>query len=322
LQLGGQLGSQALLDLDGGFTWLSSPRPTPGLQLNALCGAAEGALYAAGGTDSAQPCANCRVKWLEREFSTAGARWNVKELQLGNTTRLLGCFAEPGRAWLTGNDSKFVFLTGDGADAGDFGAAVAGAYRGAWGTPDAGYFFVRDSQELTWSKNGVDGFAVLGRPAPSALRAVWGLDELDFVTVGTNGFVTAWTDGGQSVQVGNGEWLAVHGVRLPSGERRYAAGGTQGSLLGVTGDAGVFTQGAAAAVFTATWVAQNGSAWAAGQRDGGAVVSRQEPGGAWMADPIQLPRAVSGLFGVEGADGGVSVWISGSGGAVLRKDAR
>lgn len=320
LELGGALGSQALLDLDGGFTWLSSPRPTPGLHLNAVCGASPGTLTAAGGTDTGQGA----VKWLSREATAAGARWKVNELMLGNTTKLLGCFAESGRTWLPGNDTKYVFLTPNGAEAGDFGGAVAGQYRSAWGTPDAGYYFVRDSAELTFSSTGVSDFQIT-RGAPSALRAVWGLDETDFVTVGAGGFFSSWSPGmTESQQLANGavEWLTVHGVRLASGERRYVAGGTNGTVFSLVGDAGMTTQLNPATTFTASWVAPNGTAWAAGARDGGAVMTRQELDGGWAPEFIQLPRGVTGLVGFEREDGGVRLWFSGPSGAVLRKDTR
>lgn len=322
LLLAGLGGSMAVVALDGGLTWRSTPRASRGLNLNAVCGYAPGAMFATGGTDTTVGCPTCEVRWLERQLTTAGAQWIAQKLQLGNTTQLLACYAEgPDRVWLTGDDSKFVYQSAGAPRAGDFGGSVSGRYSGAWGTGDAGYFFARrESTELTTSAEGVSGFVTTNVSAPSSLLSVWGLDREDMMVAGLNGSIshvegTSWISASGLAQT---EFASVHGARLADGGRRYVAAGSSGVLYSLQGDAGIVTQVSPAVDFRAAWVSRSGTAWAGGRAsDGGAFVLRGA--GAWSLLPLTSPRPVTGVFGLDVPDGGVELWVSGPLGMILRR---
>lgn len=327
LMLGGLYGAMGFVDLAGTFSWASSARPTAGLSFNAVCGTSPSRLYAVGGIDQGSACNSCNVKWLQREETPAGPLWTEREFQLGATTRLLACYAETAdRVWFPGNDSKFVFLNAGAAEAGDFTGAFAGAYRGAWGTPQAGYYFARSTQELTFSADGRSNFALEGNQSPAAIESVWGLGQDDLLAVGVDGTVSAWLGSGwASVQLGGGafDFKAVHGVRLASGERRYVAVGEQGSVLSIVGDGGTLGQASPGANFNATWVSPEGTAWSVGRAvDGGAYVARTELDGTTRFAGSSSPRPTHGVFGLALPDGGQSVWVTGAAGLILRRDGR
>lgn len=323
--LGGLSGAMGFVDLQGTFSWASSERPTAGHALNAVCGTSPSQLYAVGGIDQGAACNNCNVKWLQREETPVGPLWTPREFQLGSTTRLLACYAETAdRVWFPGNDSKFVFLNAGTPEYGDFTGGFAGVYRGGWGTPEAGYYFARSHQELTYSADGRFNFALEGNQSPAPIESVWGLDKDDIVAVGVDGTVSAWLGSGWvSAQLGAGafDFKAVHGVRLASGERRYVAVGDLGTVLSVVGDAGTLSQASAGATFNATWVSPGGTAWSAGRApDGGAYVARTELDGTTTSAGPSSPRATQGVFGLALPDGGQSVWVTGAGGLILRRD--
>ncbi len=323
LLLAGLGGSTAVVDLDGGLTWRSTPRVPRGLFLNAVCGYAPGAMFAVGGTDSNAGCATCKVRWLERQLTTSGVQWVGNEFQLGNTTQLLACYAEgPDRVWLTGDDSKFVYQSAGAPTFGDFGGSVPGRYSGAWGTTDAGYFFARrESSELTTSVDGLSAFVTTNVSAPSGVSSVWGLGRDDMLVVGLNGATsrfdgTSWISASGLAQT---QFAGVHGARLADGGQRYVAAGSSGVLYSLEGDAGLVTQVSPAVDFRAAWVSRRGTAWAGGSAsDGGAFVMR---GGAaaWSVLPLTSPRPVTGVFGLDLPDGGVELWVSGPLGMVLRR---
>lgn len=320
----GPFGSMARVDRQGALSWVSTERPTPGLQLNAACGTSPVHLFAVGGSDSPPGCTQCNVKWLQREETLAGPLWSVKQFELSDSTKLLGCYAEStDRVWLTGNTSKFVSLIGGIPGYGDFGSSVYGAYRSAWGTPAAGYYFVRGNQELTYSADGLTGFQLEGWQAQGVIHAVWGLGADDILSVGEQGSAS-WWDGtawaGTRLGSQNFTFEGVHGVRLPTGERRYVAAGAGGRVLSIVGDAGVLVQAAPAASFNATWVTADGTGWSAGTADGGAFVARTGLDGGTTSVSPSTPRALTGVTGAALADGGTAVWVVGAGGAVLRRD--
>jgi hypothetical protein len=324
LLLAGFSGATAVSSLDGGLTWKSTPRVTRGLELNAVCGDSSGARFAVGGIDTGGACATCKVRWLERTSRSSGAQWSSRELQLGNTTQLLGCFAEgPERAWLLGDDSKFISLSSGVASAGDFGGALAGRYKGTWGSVDAGYFFTRlESNEVTVSADGLMGFAASGVNAGGSLRSVWGLGGDDVVVVGVNGASSRFDGVTWTAQnlVTQSELVSVHGARLPDGGSRYVAAGTRGTIYSVQGDAGSLTELNTTIEFRGTWVSQSGRAWAVGKAaDGDALVMRAESSGAWVVEPLASTRVVSGVFGADQEDGGVTLWLTGPQGMILRK---
>lgn len=325
LLLVGVAGSTAVATLDGGLTWRSTPRPTRGQSLNAICGTSPGALYAVGGIDNGAACATCKVRWLERSVTTAGPLWTPRDFQLGNTTQLLACYAENAeRVWLTGDDSKFVHLASGTPTSGDFGGTVSGRYSGAWGNPDAGYFFARrESSELTLSSDGLSGFVLSGTVASGPPRSVWGLSGTNVRVAGLNG-ATSYFDGvswWQDNLTTSSEFASVHGASLLDGGQRYVAAGSRGTIYTVDGDAGALTELSPAVDFNSAWVSASGRAWAVGQAsDGGAFVMRNAGGAAWTFEPLTSPRPVTGVFGFDREDGGVSVWLSGPQGMILRKD--
>ena len=325
LLVAGVAGATAVVELDGGLSWRSTPRVSRGQSLNALCGASPEAMFAVGGIDNGAACPTCKVRWLERQVGSSGVHWLAKDFQLGNTTQLLACYAESAdRVWMPGNDSKFVFLSAAQATWGDFGGGgLYGQYSGAWGNPDAGYIFTRrESSQLTTSGDGLMGFAVNDIGGGGGLRSVWGLGPDDIMVAGLNGTTsrydgTIWAQ--QYVGVSN-ELVSVHGALTLDGGRRYVAAGNAGALYSVVGDAGVLGQLSPAVNFASTWVSARGTAWAVGKAsDGGAFVVRSEPGGAWALEPLTSPRPVTGVFGFDQADGGATVWLSGQQGMILRK---
>lgn len=319
LLLGGLSGAMAVSALDGGLTWRSSGRVQRGHSLNAVCGYAPGAMFAVGGIDNSAACANCRVRWLERQVTTSGVSWTSKDFQLGSTTQLLTCYAEDAdHVWFPGNDSKFVYLDAGQPFYGDFGGGpLYGQYSGAWGNADAGYFFTRrEAREVTTSPDGFNAFALSDTLAPGGLRSVWGFGRDDVLVAGLNGATShfdgvTWT----AESVGNIDFAAVHGAQLAGGERRYVAVGNAGALLSVVGDAGVLTQVSNAVSFSGTWVSPRGRAWAVGRAsDGGAFVMNSEAAGAWVLVPLTSPRPVTGVFGFD-----ETIWVTGSQGMILRR---
>jgi hypothetical protein len=325
LLLVGPSGSTAVVTLDGGLTWRSTPRPTRGQSFNAICGASPGAMYAVGGIDNGSACPTCKVKWLERSVTDGVPAWASKDFQLGNTVQLLGCYAENAeRVWLTGDDSKFVYLSNGEPDAGDFGGgAFAGRYSGAWGNPDAGYFFARrESAELTLSPDGLSGFVLSGTVASGAAVSVWGFSSTDVRVAGLNG-ATSFFDGAswwQDSLSTTSDFASLHGAALRDGGTRYVAAGSRGTIATFDGDAGALTELSPAVDFHGAWVSASGRAWAAGSAsDGGAFVMRNN-GSGWTNDPLISPRPVRGVFGFDRDDGGVSVWLAGPQGMILRKD--
>ena len=324
LLLAGLAGSTAVVELDGGLSWLSTPRVQRGHSLNALCGASPQAMFAVGGVDNGA-CPTCKVRWLEREIGLSGAHWLERDFQLGNTSALLTCYAESAdRVWLPGNDSKFVFLSAGQATWGDFGGGgLYGQYSGAWGNPDAGYIFTRrEASQLTTSAEGVTGFTITDIGGGGGLRSVWGLGANDILVAGINGTTsrydgTIWTQ--QYVGVSE-ELASVHGALTVDGGRRYVAAGNAGTLYSVVNDAGVLAQLSPAVNFSGTWVSTRGTAWAVGKAsDGGAYVVRSAPGGSWAVEALSSPRPVTGVFGFDQPDGGATVWLSGPQGMILRK---
>ena len=325
LQLVGNSGSSAVVTLDGGLTWRSTPRPTRGQSLNAICGASPGAMYAVGGIDNGSACATCNVRWLERSLTTAGPAWTPKDFQLGNTSQLLACYADgPERVWLTGDDSKFVYVAGGTPTYGDFGGGpLYGRYSGAWGNPDAGYFFARrESSELTLSADGLTGFVLSGTVSSGPAKSVWGISASDLRVAGLNGTTSRFdgTSWWQDNLATSSEFASIHGARLGDGGVRYVAAGTRGTIVTFDEDAGALTELSPAVGFNAAWVSAGGRAFAVGSAsDGGAFVMRNAGGATWTLEPLTSPRPVTGMFGFDGADGGVTVWLSGPQGMILRK---
>ncbi len=325
LLLAGLAGSTAVASLDGGLSWRSAPRVTRGMSLNAICGSSPGAMFAMGGIDNGNACSSCKVRWLERELTASGAQWSWKDFQLGNTTQLLACYADgPERAWFTGNDSKFVYRASGVPTYGDFGGGqFFGSYSGAWGNPDAGYFFTRrEGRDVTSSGDGVNAFVLTNVNSQDGLRSVWGLGSDDVVVVGLRGQTShfdgvSWTSWSLPSQP---DFAAVHGAITADGARRYVAVG-DGTLFSMVGDAGVVTEVSPAVSLSSAWVSTRGTAWAVGRAsDGGSFVMRGSGDGGWGFEPLSSPRPVTGVFGFALEDGGSSIWVSGPMGMVLRKD--
>jgi photosystem II stability/assembly factor-like uncharacterized protein len=316
----GQNGAMATVNLDLPTAALavamkSTPVVRRGSNLSALCGTAPTQLYATGQNET-----GAGPRWFERAESDRGVEWKMREFQLGGTQALQGCFAEGDRAWLLGDDSKFISLVGGQPTSGDFTGSFGGVYVSGWGARGVGYFFVRtNSRDLTASDSGVSqSFEALSTNAPGDLRAVWGLGGDDLVTVGLAGSVSrfdgaSWT----ATTLGADDLFAVHGVRLGN-ERRYVAAGANGAVatFGATGD--LVTVIDPTVDLHEAFVAPSGVAFVGGTAtDGGGVLYRQgAPGAPWTAVPLVAPREVNGVFGF----GEAPLWIAGPRGMILRRD--
>lgn len=332
--LGGRLGVMAVARPDAGVLLMRSQGSVR--DVNAVCGAAPGAMYGASTVEvPSVGCGGgtCRPRVLERIEAPAGAYWRALDtLPLGGTTELLACYAfGPNHAWLMGNDSKFFYQSGGSWEPGDFGGAVAGQYRAGWGLPDAGYVFVRDGQPtLTVSDDGLTAFTEQSVSGTSvALGGVWGVSGDDVLLVGDQGSVRRrvagqWQDVTSGLTTGLN---AVYGATLVDGGVRYVAAGEAGRAFTLESD-GTTTAPMTGDTtrFTGAWVSSSGMAWLAGYDDLAtpkAVVAVQAgPGGEWQALPTPWDRPLSGVFGLDLGGGQSAVWIAGPGGLILRHDVR
>lgn len=332
--LGGRHGVMAVARPDAGTMLMRSLGSVR--DVNAVCGYQEGAMFGASTVDAPSlGCGgtNCRPRLLERIEAPAGAYWRAVDMyQLGGTTELLACYAQgPNLVWLMGNDSKFFYQSGATWEYGDFGGAVAGQYRGGWGLPDAGYVFLRNGvPTLTVSSDGINAFTEQSVAGVSvALNGVWGLSGDDVLLVGDQGSVRRRV-AGQWQDVTSGlstELNAVHGATLVDGGHRYVAAGTAGRVFLLEGDGMTSTATLGdMTVLTGAWVSSSGAAWVAGYEDLAtpqAFVAQQTgPGGTFTPVPLWMDRGLSGVFGLDLADGGTSVWVSGPNGMILRHDGR
>lgn len=329
--LGGHWGVMAVAQPDAGTLLMRSLGSVR--DVNALCGYREGAMFGASTVEAPWlGCnGNCRPRILERIEAPAGAFWRaVDTSELGGTTELLACYAlGPNRVWLLGNDSKFFYQSSATWEYGDFGGAVAGQYRGGWGLPDAGYFFLRNGvPTLTVSSDGINSFTEQSVPGASvSLNGVWGLSGGDVLLVGDQGSVRRRV-AGQWQDVTSGlstELNAVHGASLVDGGHRYVAAGATGRVFLLEGDGTTATAALGdMTVLTGAWVSSSGAAWVAGYEDLAtprAFVARQDrPGASFTPVPPGMDRQLSGVFGLDLPDGGTAVWVSGPNGMILRHD--
>lgn len=333
--LGGAFGAMGLVTAAGVLLSWSPQLALQSLAIGAVCGSSPDVMYAAGSregfgcgqgtsTGGTQAC----VRFAARRESSRGIVWEWYRAGLGGTQNLLACYAlDQRRFWLTGDDSKFVFWDPQRSPGewgwGDFTGTFGGQYTGAWGLPDAGFFFARSTPELTTSPTGENGsFTTLDAGATAGLRSVWGTGGDHIVAVGASGAISRFdgTTWAYSENVATADLLAVHGAQLAAGGRRYVVGGTNGVLLSGDGELPWQTATEPAQRFNQAWVSSSGVAWAVGVGfDGGAWVERSEPGGPWSSVPLTMPRGLSGLFGFDHADGGHTIWVTGGQGLILRR---
>jgi hypothetical protein len=120
------------------------------------------------------------------------------------------------------------------------------------------------------------------------------------------------------------EWLAIHG-RWVNGAAYTVAGGKAGALSVRNASQGSTTF-AGSSDFTNVWVSSRRTAYLLTSIDAGAafrqsanVVIRLVDGGV-RSEPVPFVVRATGLFGVDELDGTTRVWVTGAGGAVLRKD--
>lgn len=304
--------------------------------VNAVCGFGPGALYGASTVENPFtncPGTGCRPRVLERLEAPAGAYWRVTEpMPLGGTLQLLGCYAYgPDRVWLMGNDSKYYRQSGGTWEYGDFGfTGITGAYIAGWGTPDAGFTFLRDGERtLNVSPDGFDNYQEVSVPGPGRpLNGVWGLGTDDRILVGDEGVVLRYLAGQWQQPLATGftdDLLAVHGATLAQGGQRYVAAGAMGRVfLLESGEAASSVALADAPRLTGSWVSSSGTAWVVGYVDQPtprAFAARQAgPGAPFVPVPLWAERELRGVFGVESPDGGHSVWVVGERGLILRHD--
>ena len=331
------------LNINGGAVQLrSSPNFRPTLHFNNICSSRGETLFAVGGNDNGPGSA---LRWMQRFQTSLGTEWRVAPDRAlsGSAGQLLGCFVEDGRAFLLSDDGKFFELSGLNwtPSNGDFTAADGGNYwghyRSAWGLP-GGYYFTKINSshefEVTYSATGQTGtFEQSSTGNMQRLEAVWGLSADDVMAVGrdTNRVrfdgTTFTTDNLSSFD----DFLSVHGAVLADGRRRYVAGTDDGT-------AGVFERpsgggpyvdtiepvvaGEGATEYRAAFVSRTGLSWVAGRStfDGGTVVRKRFDTGGWVDDMHPGPLALTGLTGHDWDDGGVSLWVTGFRGTIMRKD--
>ena len=78
---------------------------------------------------------------------------------------------------------------------------------------------------------------------------------------------------------------------------------------------------------TDVWVSSSRNAYIATTVDAGTLVGRtsptvvfRSPDGGVRLEPVPVSQRIRGLFGVDDLDGTTRVWVTGSSGAVLRRD--
>ncbi|MFO0595265.1 MAG: hypothetical protein U0228_08170 [Myxococcaceae bacterium] len=319
---GGQNGAMAQVDLDLPAATALAPRSTPlvrrGHNLNAVCGTSPSQLFALGSIDGSAPPDT--VRWFERTEGPLGVEWKAKGLALGSTTRLMGCFAEPNRAWFTGDDSKFIEWVAGTPVYSDFTGAFGGQYVGAWGTSGSYYFVRNSSPDVTVSDSGVSGsFRAEPTNSPTDLAGVWGTSSTDVVVVGGAGSLSrydgaAWTNS----TVGTEDFNAVHGALLGGTTPFFVAVGNNGAAATVTGTGSALELVDPLLSLESVWVAPDGVAWAGGTGPDAGVLYRRDNAGDWVNVPLPTTRPVTGVFGLS--DGGTStVWVVGPRGLILRR---
>jgi hypothetical protein len=332
--VGGRLGVMAVARPASGQLLMRSKGSVR--DVNAVCGYGPGALYGASTVEiPSQGCGGgtCRPRVLERLEAPAGAYWRINDgMPLGGTTELLGCYAYgPDRVWLMGNDSKYFSQSGSSWVYGDFGnTGITGAYIAGWGTPDAGYLFLRDGDStVNESVDGQGNWNERSVPGPGQpLNGVWGFGPTDKVLVGEGGVVMRWLSDHWEDPLMTGfteNLLTVHGARLAQGGQRYVAAGVDGRVFMLeTGDAASTVSVGTSVRLTGSWVSTSGEAWVAGFLDQAtprAFIARQRaPGGTFEPVPFVADRELRGLFGLDLPDGGTEVWVTGQSGLILRHD--
>ncbi|MFZ5442322.1 MAG: WD40/YVTN/BNR-like repeat-containing protein [Myxococcota bacterium] len=321
LLAGGVAGGMALVAPDGLDRRLSSPRVLPNAHdWNALCGHGPAGIYALGGAE----LAGARVQWLERAPTAAGVDWSLQGLALGNTTVLHGCLSEsPTRTWFTGNDSMYIQRDAQGRPMPrDFGPGLAGNYTSMARITDAGFALTREGESTLVLIDTDGNAAVKDIMAPAPLNALWA-DGTRLVVVGNNGAVGRTPLGTQawSWQSATASLVALHGARLSDGNSRLVAAGGSTVWSDLDNSVPMPGLGSLQGSFLAVWVSASGRAWAGGATNDGAplLYTSASHGALWLPVPLDVPREVRGVFGLDLPDGGVTLWVAGTGGMVLRR---
>lgn len=208
----------------------SSPVVRKTWNFNGVCGLRDDRMFVMG-TGELLPLT--APGWGERSVSATGIEWKFRTQAHGLTTQWNSCFAEESRAFLLGNDGKFITLFPTGVARNDdftdgLGGNFWGVYNAGWGDPSTGYFFTKTGGawfgEVTFSDGGATGtFRGTDTATNQPMHGVWGLGGEVFA-VGELGAVlyfdgTSWDAG----FVDTSSYVALHGATLADGTRRFIA---------------------------------------------------------------------------------------------------
>jgi hypothetical protein len=250
---------------------------------------------------------------------------------------------DPQRAWVIGNNRRQSgagfsrMLTRRGSAWVDADPGISSEdWASVTGLPDGTTYFLVNGSVVVINRDGgtapeafeavaLDGGPVHGLVALEQGRAaaLQGAADAGIVWE-SNAGVTQWTWRVTNRPAPN-ELLAIHGDSS-SGEARTLAVGAGGFFV-ENQSTGRVSGRLGSTDLTDVWVSRSLTAYIATAVDGGTSVGRTSPlviirasdGGA-RTEPVPVSQRIRGLFGVDDLDDVTRVWVTGSGGAILRRD--
>ena len=270
----------------------------------------------------------CAPLSLERASS---GRWNQVPLTLPDSAAFPGCATLLGLRWLLGDDTPFLVNA-----AGNW-SVVDPRTSGLPRTRSTSIWV--ESGVSTWVTNRPTGMSTthvtrLQGPAigqtPRAVIYDGGGDLITVmaggVALGERGLMfTVASDGGLEAapRLGSDDFTAMSDVTLLDGGALVIAAGLGGSIYRQEGAAPFVAEGPLGADLYSVWLGPSGAALAAGGdfADAGRRNSRlfQRVGTSWVAVPMRGDQPLRSVWATP-ADGGLSVWVAGPGGVILRRD--
>lgn len=181
---------------------------------------------------------------------------------------------------------------------------------------------------LLVTDGGLTGAGSLLQELDAGMLDLFGLSSTNAVMVGRGGYGAMAGAGQFSFQIlpGGATMTTVHGaVQRDGGTQLYVSGGVDGGWWTRLGGSGFSAQPPfTTTTFSGVWVSALGSIYfvggpPAGSASGGWLYVRS-PNGTVTTEPLPLLSAPSSIVGLDDFDAGTStLWVSGRGGAILRR---
>ncbi len=262
------------------------------------------------------------------------ARWPpLNSPNVARSTNWLTCAVTPqGDFLIAGTDGGLAFgsstLPGSFTTAASYGVLD---WNRVWSSPNRLWYL------LSAPRNGSTHLLVTDGGLTSTGAVLHDLDAGLVDLFGTGGYgamvgqgrSAIFTNGHFVTQTVTGNMSVVHGAtQRDGGATVFLGAGANGAWWSRTNsNAFVGQTPFTLATFTGVWVSALGTSYfVGGQADGGATggwLYVRSPTGAVTTEPLPLLSAPSSIVGVDDFDAGTStVWISGRGGSILRRDPK